>query len=101
MFSTPGVRKVTETEERDGNVITTNSIQLSKYLNPEPYHAIGIKGQSSPHFMFHRPLSYYHNLFFEDNFVLDGMEEPSFQNVTDKFDWLEIPPVLILRFRKR
>jgi 2-polyprenyl-3-methyl-5-hydroxy-6-metoxy-1,4-benzoquinol methylase len=100
-FQPPGVRKVTETEERNGNVITRNSIQLSRYLTPEPYQAIGIKGQRSPHLMFHRPLSYYHNLFFEANFVLDGMEEPSFQNETNKFDWLEIPPVLILRFRKR
>ncbi|MEH7236848.1 class I SAM-dependent methyltransferase [Bacillus sp. JJ1562] len=99
-FQPPGVRKNTETEDRNGNVVTTNSIQISKYLTPEPYIAIGIKGQSIPHLMFHRPLSYYLNLFFESHFVLDGMDEPSFQKETDKFEWNEIPPVLILRFRK-
>ncbi|MFS0821828.1 class I SAM-dependent methyltransferase [Bacillus sp. 1P02SD] len=99
-FQPPGLRKITETEDRNGHVVTTNSIQISKYLTPEPYKAIGIKGQSIPHLMFHRPLSYYLNLFFESNFLLDGMEEPSFQNETNKFEWNEIPPVLIFRFRK-
>ncbi|MDR4889777.1 class I SAM-dependent methyltransferase [Fredinandcohnia sp. QZ13] len=99
-FQPPGLRKITETEDRNGHVVTTNSIQISKYLTSEPYKAIGIKGQSIPHLMFHRPLSYYMNLFFESNFLLDGMEEPSFQNETNKFEWHEIPPVLILRFRK-
>ncbi len=99
-FQPPGVRKITETEDRNGNVVTTNSILLSKYLTPEPYKAIGIKGQTTPHLMFHRPLSYYLNLFSKSNFVLDGMEEPSFQTESNKFEWNEIPPVLILRFRK-
>ncbi|MEH7380965.1 class I SAM-dependent methyltransferase [Bacillus sp. JJ1533] len=100
-FQPPGVRKITETEDRNGNVVTTNSVQISNYLTPEPYKAIGIKGQSIPHLMFHRPLSYYLNLFFESNFLLDGIEEPSFQNESNKFEWTEIPPVLILRFRKQ
>ncbi|RFB14936.1 class I SAM-dependent methyltransferase [Bacillus sp. HNG] len=99
-FQPPGLRKITETEDRNGHVVTSNSIQISKYLTSEPYKAIGIKGQSIPHLMFHRPLSYYMNLFLESNFLLDGMEEPSFQNETTKFEWHEIPPVLILRFRK-
>ncbi|MEH7225387.1 class I SAM-dependent methyltransferase [Bacillus sp. JJ1566] len=99
-FQPPGLRKITETEDRNGYVVTTNSIQITKYLTPEPYKAIGIKGQSIPHLMFHRPLSYYLNLFFKFNFMLDGMEEPSFQKETNKFEWNEIPPVLILRFRK-
>lgn len=58
----------------NGNVVTTNSIQISKYLTSELYKAIGIKGQSIPHLMFHRPLSYYVNLFFESNYVFYGFE---------------------------
>ncbi|MEJ9211278.1 class I SAM-dependent methyltransferase [Bacillus smithii] len=101
-FQTPGLRKINETEDIDGNIITKNSIQISKYLTPEPYKAIGIKGQTIPHFMFHRPLSYYMNLFFESSFVLDGLEEPSFKKEKDenRFDWYEIHPVIIFRFRK-
>lgn len=101
-FQPPGVRKINETEDVNGELINRNSIQISKYLTPEPYKAIGIKGQSIPHYMFHRPLSYYTSLFFESSFVLDGVEEPSFHKENDyqKFDWYEIPPVMIFRFRK-
>lgn len=63
-FQAPGVRKINETEDIDGNLISKNSIQISKYLSPECYKAIGIKGQPTPHLMFHRSLSYYLNLFF-------------------------------------
>jgi 2-polyprenyl-3-methyl-5-hydroxy-6-metoxy-1,4-benzoquinol methylase len=101
-FQTPNMRKVNETEDINGEIMTKNSIQIFQYLTPEPYEAIGIKGQAVPHFMFHRSLSYYLNLFFRSGFVLDAAEEPSFkkEKEDDKFDWYEIPPVIILRFRK-
>jgi 2-polyprenyl-3-methyl-5-hydroxy-6-metoxy-1,4-benzoquinol methylase len=101
-FQTPNMRKVNETEDKNGEIITRKSVQISKYLTPEPYQAIGIKGQAVPNFMFHRSLSYYLNLFFRSGFVLDAAEEPSFnkEKEDDKFDWYEIPPVIILRFRK-
>ncbi|MGE8203266.1 class I SAM-dependent methyltransferase [Heyndrickxia sp. NPDC080065] len=101
-FQTPGIRKIHETEDMNGEVITRNSIQISSYLTPKPYKAIGIKGQPTPHLMFHRSLSFYLDLFFSSNFVLDGIEEPSFKKEKEdhKFDWYEIPPVIILRFRK-
>ncbi|MGG0716987.1 class I SAM-dependent methyltransferase [Robertmurraya massiliosenegalensis] len=101
-FQPPEVRKINETEDINGEVRSRNSIQISKYLKPEPYQAIGIAGQNTPHFMFHRPLSYYMNLFFKHGFVLDGIEEPSFQVEEEKgeFEWLELPPVMIFRFMK-
>lgn len=100
-FQTPDVKKINETEEREGEIISKNSIQISKYVTPEPYEAIGIKNQPTPHIMFHRPLSSYINLFFQSGFVLDGIEEPSFtkKEETKTFDWFEIPPVVIMRFR--
>lgn len=101
-FQSPGTRKAHETEDIDGEIIHRNSIQISKYLTPEPYKAVGIKGQPVPHLMFHRPLSYYFHVFFQAGYVLDGMEEPSFNNEKENntFDWYEIPPVIVLRFRK-
>ncbi len=102
-FQSPGIRKINEIEDVYGELISRNSIQITKYLTPEPYKAIGIKGQAIPHYMFHRPISYYTSLFFESGFVLDGIEEPSFQKDKDqdnKFDWYEIPAVMIYRFRK-
>ncbi|WP_242170552.1 class I SAM-dependent methyltransferase [Priestia koreensis] len=102
-FQSPGLKKIHETEDVDGQIITKNSIQLSTYLTPQPYQAIGIKGQTIPHYMFHRSLSYYMNIFFEAGFMLDGMEEPSFKKEKGehRFEWLEIPPVVIFRFRKQ
>jgi 2-polyprenyl-3-methyl-5-hydroxy-6-metoxy-1,4-benzoquinol methylase len=101
-FQTPKMRKIQETEDADGEIITRNSIQTFDYLTPAPYQAIGIKGQPVSHFMFHRPLSYYFDLFFSTGFILDGFREPSFMKEKDggKFDWYEIPPVVIIRFRK-
>ncbi|MCR2821048.1 class I SAM-dependent methyltransferase [Lederbergia panacisoli] len=101
-FQSPNMRKVHEVEDMGGIVESRNSIQIFNYLTPLPYKAIGIKGQPTPHYMFHRPLSYYLNLAFQHHFVLDGIEEPSFQkeNETNQFDWYEIPPAIILRFRK-
>jgi 2-polyprenyl-3-methyl-5-hydroxy-6-metoxy-1,4-benzoquinol methylase len=101
-FQNPGMRKIQETEDINGAIITKNSIQIFNYLAPEQYQAIGIRGQSVPHYMFHRPLSYYFDLFFSSEFILDGFIEPSFKKEQDegKFDWYEIPPVGIFRFKK-
>jgi 2-polyprenyl-3-methyl-5-hydroxy-6-metoxy-1,4-benzoquinol methylase len=97
-FQTPKMRKVQETEDINGEIITRNSIQTFDYLTPEPYEAIGIRGQPVSHLMFHRPLTYYLNLFFSFGFVLDGIIKK--ENEASKFDWYEIPPIAIFRFRK-
>ncbi|MCJ8005938.1 class I SAM-dependent methyltransferase [Lederbergia wuyishanensis] len=101
-FQSPNMRKVHEVEDIHGNIQSKNSIQIFNYLTPQPYKAIGIKGQPTPHYMFHRPLSYYLNLAFKNNFVLDGIEEPSFLKEAEinRFDWYDIPPAIILRLRK-
>ncbi|MDN4605314.1 methyltransferase domain-containing protein [Paenibacillus sp. F6_3S_P_1C] len=101
-FQTPKMRKIQETEDLNGELVTRSSIQTFDYLTPEPYQAIGIRGQSVPHFMFHRSLTFYFNLFFSSGFILDGYIEPSFNKETNdgKFDWYDIPAVCIFRFRK-
>ncbi|MGZ9585866.1 class I SAM-dependent methyltransferase [Paenibacillus marinisediminis] len=102
-FQTPSTRKIHETEVIKGEIVTRNSVQISKYLTSESFETIAIKGQPVPHFIFHRPLSYYMNLFISFNFVLDGWEEPSFkmdEHSNNRFDWYELPPAVIFRFRK-
>ncbi len=102
-FQTPTTRKIHESEDRNGEIVTRNSVQISTYLTPEPSQTIGIKGQPVPHLLFHRPLAYYMNLFFSSGFVLDGLHEPSFEKdeqANHKFDWYDIPPAVIFRFRK-
>jgi hypothetical protein len=89
--------------DKDGHIVSEHRIQISKYLEPEPMESIGIQGQPVPHLVFHRPLSYYMNVFFKCGFVLNGLEEPSFHKdglEQGKFDWYEIPPAVIFRFRK-
>ncbi|GED16909.1 hypothetical protein AMI01nite_49000 [Aneurinibacillus migulanus] len=102
-FQPPNARKICEIEDIDGAVVSRKSIQISKYLKSEVFETLGIKGQPVPHLIFHRPISYYLNLLFESNFVLDGILEPTFDDVEKeyyKFDWHHIPPVIIFRFRK-
>ncbi len=100
-FQTSGTRKVHETEDVKGTIISKSSVQISEYLTPRSYEAMGISGQPVPHFMFHRPISYYMKLFFQSDFVLDELEEPTFsEEKDDRFNWNEIPPAMILRFRK-
>ncbi|WP_199925708.1 class I SAM-dependent methyltransferase [Paenibacillus bouchesdurhonensis] len=101
-FQTPKMRKIQETEDVNGEIITKNSIQTFDYLTMESYQAIGIRGQPVPHYMFHRSLAYYFDVFFRIGFVLDGFIEPSFDQGKDdgKFDWYEIPAAAIFRFKK-
>ncbi|MFF2909295.1 class I SAM-dependent methyltransferase [Paenibacillus sp. NPDC057934] len=103
-FQAPGTRKIHETEDRNGEIIHRNSVQVSSYLTPEPMYSIGIKGQPVAHLIFHRPLSYYIHTFMQSGFVLDGLEEPSFEldesAAKTQFDWHELPAAVIFRFRK-
>lgn len=103
-FQSPSARKIHETEEINGQIVTRNSVQITKYLTSEAFETIGIRNQPVPHLLFHRSLSYYINLFLGAGFVMDGWEEPSFQLDADsaaRFDWYELPPAVIFRFRKQ
>jgi 2-polyprenyl-3-methyl-5-hydroxy-6-metoxy-1,4-benzoquinol methylase len=103
-YQSPNARKIHETEEIEGQIVTRNSVQITKYLTPESFETIGIRGQPVPHLLFHRPLTYYMNLFLGAGFIMDGWEEPSFQLDADsaaRFDWYELPPAVIFRFRKQ
>lgn len=101
-FQTPGMKIIQETSDVNGEIITRNSIQIDQYLTPETYQAIGIRGQPVAHYMFHRPLTVYFELFFQAGFVLDGFVEPSLmkENEEGKIERDEIPEVAIFRFRK-
>lgn len=102
-FQSPGARKAYETEDRDGKAVSRSFVHISQYATPGSYESIGIKGQPVPHWMFHRPLASYIQLFNASGFALDGMEEPTFRKEGDdsgKFEWDEIPPVLLMRFKR-
>lgn len=102
-FRAPGTRHTYETEDRNGEVVSRSVIHVSQYKTTGYYESIGIVGQPVPHFMFHRTISDYMNVFGGAGFVLNGMAEPVFDKRSGdsgKFEWNEIAPVLIMRFRK-
>ncbi|TNJ65473.1 class I SAM-dependent methyltransferase [Paenibacillus hemerocallicola] len=103
-FRPPGARQAYETEDREGEVVSRSVVHIAQYATPGSYEAIGIQGQPVPHYMFHRSLSSYIRLFGSSGFVLDGMEEPTFRKDEGgglgKFEWDEIPPVLVMRFKR-
>jgi ubiquinone/menaquinone biosynthesis C-methylase UbiE len=94
-------------ESDDGEIKTVYSVKISRYMTP--YHARGLalRNQPMPQIYFERPLQYYLNLGFQNGFVLDGFEERAFPPEAPQSSPLgwggkfsEIPPVVVMRFRK-
>jgi len=104
-FNSNDAQKVVEEGERDGEIVMTYSVKVSRYIQPFTEKGLGIIGQPVPQYYFHRPLSLLLNTHFRAGFVLDALEEPVFdQNARPDrpFSWenyREIPPVLIARLR--
>jgi hypothetical protein len=78
---------------------------MTKYLTPTAYKSQGIIGQPELQYYFHRPLSMLLGMGFGAGFVVDGIEEPSFEKGTDERgglrwkDMPEIPAILVVRMR--
>jgi 2-polyprenyl-3-methyl-5-hydroxy-6-metoxy-1,4-benzoquinol methylase len=104
-FNTNGCKMVVEEEDRSGELITTYAVKVSQYLRLPPAKGLGIIGQPTPHYYFHRSLSLLFNTCFSAGFVLNGIEEPAFDlkaNGDRPFSWAnykDIPPVLVARMR--
>ena len=96
-----------ELEDRDGQIVTTYSIKVHRYLTPTVSQGLAIHGQPEPQPIFHRPLQVLLGACFQAGFVLDGLEEPSFPpdhpSGTTSLSWggsySEIPPVLVARLQ--
>lgn len=103
--SSSGLKLVAEEEDRDGDLATVFSVKVSRYIRPSVTKGIGIVGQPQPHYYFHRPISLLLNTCFRAGFVVDGVQEPTFEqtrNADRLLSWLnyaEIPPVFVVRMR--
>jgi 2-polyprenyl-3-methyl-5-hydroxy-6-metoxy-1,4-benzoquinol methylase len=106
-FNNNDMRMVLETEDRAGTIVERYGINIANYLHLPPGKAMGMLGEPVPHYYFHRPL---HELFgacFAAGFVMDGLEEPSFDQgptAARSLGWHnyhDIPPVLVARLRPR
>lgn len=106
-FNSNGASKVVEMEDRDGDLTTVYSIKVAKYLTPWTERAIGIVGQPTPHYVFHRPIGALLKAGFGAGFVLDGLEEPMDSAGANESKWWawsnyrDMPPALVVRFRNQ
>jgi 2-polyprenyl-3-methyl-5-hydroxy-6-metoxy-1,4-benzoquinol methylase len=106
-FNNPATVQVGELEDRQGAIVTTYSVKVSRYLTPYTQVGMAMHDQPVPHPYFHRPLEVLLGEAFDAGFVLDGLEERSFPGDntagTAPLSWngrfSEIPPVLIGRLR--
>ena len=107
-FNNPSTIQMGEIEDRDGELLTTWSVKVSRYLTAERRPGLAMPDQPVPHTYFHRPLTALLAVAFEAGFVLDALEEPAFppenRGGSTPFSWnghfAEIPPVLVGRLRK-
>jgi hypothetical protein len=95
---------VHETDDLDGVVKNWYSVKTREYLVEKSRLGVGMIGQPNPQYYFHRPMSAILRYFFENGFVLDACEEPSFkcvQNTSSIFEnvFNHIPPALVCRLR--
>ncbi len=106
-FNNPSTIQMGEIEDRDGDLVTTWSVKVSRYMTTERRGGLAMPDQPVPHTYFHRPLSKLLGIAFNAGFVLDAMEEQAFppenRGGSTIFSWnghfAEIPPVLVCRLR--
>ncbi|OEC85628.1 MULTISPECIES: class I SAM-dependent methyltransferase [Methanobacterium] len=101
-FQSPSMRTVVETEDAGNEICVRKGVHLFEYINPRVHEGIGIVNQPVPQLYYHRPLSQLFKTCFKAGFVINGFAEPVFQckDNSHKFDWYEIPPVIIVRLLK-
>jgi 2-polyprenyl-3-methyl-5-hydroxy-6-metoxy-1,4-benzoquinol methylase len=107
-FNTSGCTMLVEQEETGGTVSTTYSVRVKRYLGLAVDKAFGILGQPAAQYYFHRPLHQLLGPFLAAGLVLDGVEEPAFdesvasgRQTSWSGNFHEIPPVLAVRLRRR
>jgi ubiquinone/menaquinone biosynthesis C-methylase UbiE len=95
---------VHEYDEEGGEARHRYGVRISNYLVEKSSLGIGMAGQPRPQIYFHRPLSTILSYFFQNGFMLDALEEPSFKDIEKSNNinenvFRQIPPVLICRLR--
>ncbi len=102
-FNTSATALTMEEEDRNGELVTTCSVRVFKYSDMQMTTGEAIRGQPVRQYYFHRPISTLFNACFRAGFVLDGMEEPTFDERARSerpLSWANfrgIPPALVAR----
>ncbi len=108
-FNHSGIVRCVEDETIDGDIVTTYSVKVIRYLYIGPEKGVAMPGQPTPHYYFDRPLHVLFNACFRAGLVIDGLEEPAFNHPHDGskmgrtvINWVnykEIPPEMVVRLR--
>jgi 2-polyprenyl-3-methyl-5-hydroxy-6-metoxy-1,4-benzoquinol methylase len=107
-FNHTGMALCAEEATINGELITTYSIKVTRYLHSSPQKGVAMLGQPVSHYYFDRPLHILFNASFRAGLVMDGLEEPPFnpphasaqaRRVLSWANYHEIPPVLVARLR--
>jgi len=108
-FNHTGIARCAEEATINGEIVTTYSIKVTKYLHSSPQKGVAMLGQPVSQYYFDRPLHVLFNACFRAGLVLDGLEEPAFNHPHDGskvgrmlISWVyynEIPPELVARLR--
>jgi 2-polyprenyl-3-methyl-5-hydroxy-6-metoxy-1,4-benzoquinol methylase len=93
-----------ERHDIGGELIEEYYVRACRYADPMTVKGLAMIGQPVPQYYFHRPLSALLGTFFAEDFVLDGLEEPTIGAAAKQgklFDMVfqKIPPVLVARLR--
>ncbi len=97
---------VEEQSDVGGIVSVERSVKVTAYLDVPVEKGAGVQGEPEPHLYFHRPIGRLLSACFAAGFVLDGIEEPTFDGGGDPslaFAWRnypQFPPVLVCRLRR-
>ncbi|MEJ2758964.1 MAG: hypothetical protein P8046_10835, partial [Anaerolineales bacterium] len=95
-----------EQADVDGELVLTNALKITRYMDLPPVKGVGARNEPSPHYYYHRPLHQLLGEAFAAGLVLDGLIEAAFD--PEKVDpsrplswdsYPQIPPVLAGRFR--
>ncbi len=106
VFNHSGTIQMAEQIDNNGELELVYSVKMSRYSTPYSSKGVGALGEPEPHYYFHRPLSQLLGACFQAGFLLDRLEEPTFDGSspsTRPLSWAryqEIPPALVARMRK-
>ena len=104
-FNSNAIKMVVEEEDQEGTLVEAFYLKFSDYLHIPPGRGAGAIGEPTPHLYFHRPLHVLFNACFQAGFVLDGIEEPAFDDSLQSerplswYNFKHFPPVLAARMR--
>lgn len=104
-FHTNEARMIARQDHGEGESTQSFGLEVMRYASDWPHRSRGLLGQPRAHWIYHRSLSTILGDCFAAGFVVDGMEEPTFEPDTrarSPFAWarrVEIPPAIVLRVR--